>query len=386
MSGAAKGRIDCKQIAGVTGPLTVGTAFISLYKAFKILEGAGKVIEVANNWGGGSGFNYHDEASPIGTTGFFVFRIPPKAPRAYSLYILVQYVNASSLAAAANFKINGGTTGSTNGMLGISFAAALSSAGADLSPWAGGTAKLGADAKASPTWAVPADGSKLWIGNRSNNASGSFVATHSDTHTLFANVTAGALGTATRWGVVLDDDNVFFYLDAGDDGVSNIIACVQATLEASITTVPFSHVAFRVTGIFDGAIIGTTSGATDGFGAIEVCVPGPALGSALGTGKIGVLNAAQAVLSKFQPSSITSKYTEVQVSVGMEEGAALSYLGKLDAFVTALSNLANNSTLNLATAPRIVVGSSTVTQARLAFPWKVNATPLTATTRDGIDF
>lgn len=379
MSGTPKGRIDCKVDVGVGTKDISSSAFVSLYQAFKELEAAGYVEEVANNWGNGSGFNYYNEASPIGTSGHFVFRLPPYGARTVSLYVLVLYAQSAALAGTA--RINGSNFSSDGGVA-ISFACAVDDEGNDASPLAAGvgTAKAGADARTSPFWAKPSGG-KLWVGNRSGNAGGSFAASGPDLHSLIN--FASSVTVTTRWGLIADRDSVIFYADQGDAGSPNVVAAVQMQLDAEMAAVcDCPYVGFRyalsANSLFNGA-----QGATNGTGLREVCVPF----ASDWAGKIGGLWCGAALTAVLQPNSLTSKYVEQGLEVAAYETPHFGLVGRLDAFVGMTSNLDRYDTLNLGSARQRFLLGHTKTEGKLVVPWDGATTPQSAgSTRVGVSF
>jgi hypothetical protein len=378
MSGTPKGRIDCLQLSGLSSINSVSTTFVSFYKGLKLLETAGYIEEIANNYGTGSGFDYYDTASPIGTSGFYVFRFPPYGSRVYSLYFLVQYVSSGTLGTANNVKYNN-SAANTYGNIGITFAACLDS-GVDTNPWLGGTAKAGADAKANPAWGGPV-GSELWLGNRTNASGGVNAATGSDTHRVSSDVNVSAYNI--RYGIIADRDNILFYYDRGDLGYQiNVVGSVMFEPTTEISSIySIYHSAFRWRGSGEGWFEYTISNPTANASPDEINVPFTSSSYCKG----GSYSSDKSVYNTFQPSTLTGKYQESTISVYSNEALNYGICGKLDTFMTSISNLNSCDTLN--SKSRIILGSSVAAEMKMVFPWDGSSTPQSAVTdRDGIDF
>ena len=385
MAGTPHGRINCYQTTGLANILMASTVFTSLYKGLKALEALGVTIEVSNNYGNGSGFDYHDGASPVGTSGFALFRMPPSCDRAYSLYLLLQYVDTGALGTTWNALYNGAAAHSY-GNVGVTFAAALDLLGVDSSPCAAGwgTDLDGADEKPSPAWATPAGG-KLWLGDRTNAVGGDDVATGSNLHKLA--VMAGGVPANSRWGVIADTDSIFFYFDLGDVGTPQIVAAAQfVPYDDFAEECPFLHASLRLnTGGADTTMFGLAIGNVAGSLTSEVTSPFHADGDA----KISGVSFSWGRDSDMQPSSLSSKYSDGPVELFAEEGLSHGLVGVFDRFLGFVSNLAGYNTLST-TAPRlriVISPSGALDDWKLSVPWDGTSTPQdVALDRDGVDF
>lgn len=386
MSGTVKGRIDCRQASGLTNLQTASTIFISMYKAMKDLEVAGYLVEAAN-FNQGAGFNYYNEASPTGTYAWALFRIPPVGARVYSVYIMLSHADQPS---ANGVYINGASVASTYGFISLDFCAALTAGGTDGNPWTGGTAKLGADARPSPVWTLPAGG-KMWVGCRENSTGGAQVATMRSSRGLWRGTAASPVTTATRWSVMMDLDSIVFFTDAGDDGSPAIVACVLVDTEASVAAVcPFKHALIHI----DPSqwpniqeVLKTTAvagGSTAGTEVYQLSMPYNAAGDT----KVGWMMAGAATISTQQPISLVSRYVEEQIRLYVHESPVFGAFGRADRFLCTLSNLSCYNTLNITAAKqRLVLGVSTVPEVKISVPWDGASTPQSVTTtRNGVTF
>lgn len=371
-----KGRIDCRQVTGITSVQMGSTIFVSIYKALKALETAGLLEEVANYSSSGY-INYWDESNPIDRFAHCVFRMPPSATRDYSVYMLVQYADRAS--DASNMYVNGANQTSLYGWIGIDFAAAVNYAGVDANPWAGTTGKAMADAKANPTWVKPSGG-KLWVGNRSNNTGGSNAATMRDTRGIYFGTSSNP--ATTRWSIIADEDNIAFVTEVGDDDTPLIVGCFKCDIPTEIKNVTTFDVAmfhYRYTGeVQVDGIIGNTAG-NDNKG--ELCVPY----ASDGAGKLGMFGSNLPSIYQLQPSTLVSKYMDGMVDIGVIDGVVAGYYGKVSDFFGLVANVACYDTLATTSVKnRIVYGTGTLTHRKVTLPWDGATTPQGLTDRDGI--
>lgn len=396
---AFHGRVACRLATGKDTKVIAGYLFSSLYATFKSCEALGLCAEVANNYGNGSGFNPPDDAiGPVGTSGTFVFRLPPTSKRAYSLYVICHYAQTAAL--SVNAKLNNGAITSYGGV-GVTFAAALNSGGADVSPLnkASGTQwttnMAGADVKGNPTCALPSGG-KLWLGDRSNSQSdGGNKVAMDNLHLLYNG--NNSTTHASRWSLVMDADNVMFAMDIGDDGQPIVIAAVMLERDSAAAAVcPFGHAVLR----YDcQQLPNGIQGATAGTGTIEFTVPFTTAGDARRAAISGYVTGAG--LSTYQPNSLTARYADGPLEFAVADGTAVGIAGTVERYtlgegeaavsvpvVGITSNVNNYDTLAVTAAmQRVVFGSATQAHAKLTFPWDGATQPQDPmTTELGVEF
>lgn len=387
MATTPHGRADCKQAAGLAGLAMSQTMFVSIYKALKALEARSLMTEVSCSWGNGTGFNYPDQASPIGTSGHVMMKMPETLARPHDVYVLVQLESST----IARCKVNGSNP-SAYGSIGIVFASALDSGGGFAVPFrttgsAGtffGTDCDGADeiptcdAGGKEKFVCPSGG-KLWVSCRSNNTGGSFATYKNDMMLLS---TPAATAAATRWYIMCDSDSIAFVADKGDDGTDSVVANVLFTPDTNIAaTIKFNTFAFRSSLSAPANYLETLIGTTAGTAADEICVPY----AAAGDGKIGSMWTGIAKQTAYHPSTISSEYSDGALDLGVVDGAVYGVAGAVDSFLGVTCGLKAYDTL--ATKSRLVIGGTSATDAKLTLPHDGTTTPQTAgSTRDGVDW
>lgn len=162
-----RGRIECRISPGATATTDF---FVTFHNFLLSLPG---VTRIACNFGAtGTGIDYRDAPTTIGTNAFAVFRFGSAIT---PFFVLVQCVNTTSTVASfaapglpGAVSINPGTSTAT---FGVTIAVAQRLDG--LSPWGGGIANVGADAKSSPVWTAGASALNVWP--RANAAGGTFA-------------------------------------------------------------------------------------------------------------------------------------------------------------------------------------------------------------------
>lgn len=251
--------------------------------------GVGVVERVACNYGrldagsGASGFGAIGSGSPIGHDGFALYRMKPAGSRVYSIYFLIQWGTSTYTLGTRTTTIGSIprvdpakwlNASNSAGVIGISVAAALTSGGADASPWLGTTANNGQDTKGTvlgtgPVWGAPVGGS-LFTWPRSNHTGGTHN-TNKENLGALVDVNNNAGVNPLRVHVAGDDQNLVIAIDAQADSTYNIFRIVEMTL-ATGNAHPFHHV---VSQDFAAYPIGTNTGygTTAGSATTEGSIP-----------------------------------------------------------------------------------------------------------------
>lgn len=187
--------------------------FVNLYRFLNgpLLSG-GYVEIVASNYGSsGTGFDYHDELTPVGENAWACFRWVTgsvggsTSNRGKNMYMLVQFADG------ANFGTSPGSPATLDGGTGdgVGISVAWLADGGD--PWNGGSGSLGSDAKGSPVWHPKS--STLYSLPRSNAIGG----THASLRQNTLNVN-DQTASPTRYHILADRDNLAIVVDANDNG------------------------------------------------------------------------------------------------------------------------------------------------------------------------
>ena len=216
-----KGRIECRiQPTGYAS----GDFFVTLHNFLLNLPNC---TRIACNFGsGGTGFDYADTNSGkvLGTNAFYVFRF---SSALIPFYVLVQMVtyNATGAAPGALAIASPGNLSNTLGAASnvgvcISIAQLLSGG----SPWAGGTANAGADAKGVAVWTAGA--STLISYPRVNSVGGTYATNCEGMMILnMMNVSASEAlpdlyinNGGSRIHLLADNENLMVLSDTGNNG------------------------------------------------------------------------------------------------------------------------------------------------------------------------
>ena len=176
-------------------------AFVAIVKEFDRV--GNNLTRIASNFGtAGTGFDYSFQANPPGENAWAVWS---KAAAAGTYYIAVQWSYNNVFGAAP------GNPGDVPTDFAVGIQMAYDTTGT--SPWNGGTANAGADAKGTPVWV--ANGGNLVVHPRSNGTSGTFATN------LEASVQAYQWGAANnRLQIVMDDDYVWIGHSEGSSPAS----------------------------------------------------------------------------------------------------------------------------------------------------------------------
>jgi hypothetical protein len=353
-----------------------------MYNALEALAVLGICTRIALYYGDtASGMDYTDGASPCGNNAFAVYRWETNAGRTWNWYLLIQYSYAAYPQTGSGSPVKILTSsGSTGTNIGVQCAVGLDAGGATASPWAGGTANAGADAKAANVWADPGGGCYVWP--RCNNLGGSApYPTNKHNLVQINSSTSGSSSVNARYHLIADDDCIAFLTDVTDTSVYTlgvVIAPFTPLFGLSVET-PLAMLASNALPFANASIFGTTTGngAQEG-GAQEARNNRPSM--------IYIDVPTKASSSAYQPNSQfnPAQYVEHQFAIYQGDGYA-GLVGYLDSFARYSYNVPTHSTLN--TRARVVFGTATQAEAKLTLPWDgVSADPGALTTRDGVTF
>lgn len=379
MGGTVIGRVDCVSIAG-GGPNGTQEIFTNLYAFMKRMEVATYATEIANNWGsGGTGFDFHDGGSPSGENAWAVFRMNVSAARpgggselgAY--YVLIQYADGTSFGTAP------GSPGKLNGSIGDGAGISVAFLEDGTSPWNGGTAKAGGDAKGTPVW-VPG-GSTLHVVDRANNPGGTYATNRENCIRALPDV----VSSQQRFHMLGDEDSLLFFGDTGL-GAAYDFYYVGIYEPLSYLTVSYPMVCIQ-----DGQLpldpaqlYGSTLGNTAREGGLTVA---DTIGPITGAFVVGFPGANLAAAGyNPNPQTGVSKYDELDVMVISNEAAptpSYGWCGNVTFFGMSWGMPTHDSNAAL---DKAVFGWTVATDWKCIVPWGGASPPGTGMIRTGRDF
>jgi hypothetical protein len=376
MSGTIVRKLDCKLSAAAVN-LENQEAFINCFNFFQQLVTAGHCTRIASQFGAsGSGFNYHDVASPAGENAFAVWRYGP-ASTVGTFYVLLQWATAS------NFGTSPGNPGVANGVAGFDGVGIAIAAKADgSSPWNGGTANAGADAKGSNVWT----GTGMHVLDRacsSHTTAGSFATNHENCLRVHR---TPALNSAPRMHLVGDADQFAILHSESDNGNYACFTAGRYAPRAGITPdLPLFALAHYVSG--GGVWASATTnpyGTAAGTGSSR---EGGILGRQSSTlvGVATLAEQADLMISTLQPNNQISP-TECDAFLPLlcylESGEG-GHVGTLiDGNVIRYCFSPSNHELN-ADGSRARMGVSAANSLRYSLSWDGGAAPGVGSTRAG---
>lgn len=191
-------------------------AFTTLYNYFQQHVAAGNATLHASNYGnGGTGFDFHDGANPSGENAWAVFEFLASAStkRTTDYYVLIQWADTTAF---GNSPGNPGQIdrASTDG---VGICVAYREGGG--SPWGGGTAAAGADAKSTPVWT----GTGLRVLKRTNVPSHSGLPAGTDSVAMDDTTRIVDMATLHRLSYIGDADMHMIMYDPNDTGATRFI-------------------------------------------------------------------------------------------------------------------------------------------------------------------
>lgn len=371
--------------------------------------GAGPIERIAGNFGrldvsnGAAGYGAIGSGTPIGHDGFVVYRFKPVGSRTYSIYMLIQWGTSTYTLGARTTTIGSvprvdpakwlSASNATN-VLGIAFAVALTSGGADASPWLGTTNNNGFDTKGTvlgtgPVWGAPGGGT-LFVWPRSNSTGGTH-ATNKENLASLLDVQNAAGALPIRAHFVGDDDNLVLCFDAQNDATYSITRFVDMTL-ATGNAHPIHHMLMQdVNG--SGVNAAGAFGSTTGNSTTEAGVPawnGTAydVRTLFQSFEVGILGSAT-----FQPSNQQQSGGVTQLAYNAmntiyyacNEATMYGLVGVAKDFAPLVYNInvhdKDAGLLNVAIGPLNTLGSY-----KFMIPWDGATTPASGTTPAGVNF
>lgn len=390
MAGSIRGRLDCKSAAGgATTTIQTNRNVQAMYATiYNFLANHPNVSLVANHYGNSAsgtylapptntrGIGYWDESTNFGYDAFSVWYFG-SALHPWYLFLELPAQQGSTLPNGSKFL--GSTAPGSLAPIGMSAAWALNGAGAVASPWAGGTAKAGADARADGSnnrWTDPGGG--VWVLPRSNNLYGDNT-TNKANSTSLVRIDGGGSGTSLCYNIWADDDSFCVAYDANDANVWSVAGIFRVTPRASLTY-PRPYLMLTQTGSLPAVPTssgGSTTGAADGGGVIMPTGHVGSLVRAWTTDRYATLQAN----ANFQPGNVSgsSLYEEWAIKIAANEASTTnSYglLGDVDSNMLreAYNVVAANTNVG---ATRIYLGSATTAAYKYSLKWDGSTTPRT---------
>lgn len=381
MSGTPHGKVDCK-LSITSAANTHQEAFITVVKFMDdVMVANGYATRIASQYGAsGSGFNYHDVANPAGENAFGVWRFGA-ADTPGNFFVLVQW------AQSANFGTTPGNPGVVNGVAaadatGIAIAARENGT----SPWAGGTANAGADAKGATVWTD--DGSIVHVLDRacsSHTTAGSFATNRENCLRVHETL---SINNASRIHCVGDADQFAILCSQPDDGNYSCFTAGRYVPRAGMT----QELPLFALAQYPGTPAFWLSGAANPFGTgagTGTTREGGILGSdpskLVGAAAITVLDEAMNVA--FQPNNQISPVESegYPPKVYYAESGEGGEVGELDGNILLYTMTPNNHELN-ATGTRARMSTSASNVKRWSIPWHSGGAPGTNGSRAGVTF
>lgn len=385
MSGTPKGKIECYHNTGNVDT-NAQEMYINLYNFWKNLETAGYATEISLQWGdGGSGMDYHDGANPCGTNSFFVFKMNQAGSgRTYiEPYVTFQYTDTSNFGQVGTAGYPGwinGTIGTSGANIGFQVAWAFEADGTTAAnPWAGGTAKAGADAKAIPIWAAPGGGT-VHVFPRPNNHGAPYSVWKDYYASLFY-----VAATAQTWRVHMGADRDFFFWCA-DGADSNEYErngfFGQFSPHAGITwNHPFVCYADQAdlppTPNFN---YGFTTGTGDNHGAVML----PDVNDGL-RAPIRFQQLANFYDTAIHPNTVVNEFDEMPLTISCHEAGYEGLCGQIGGVIFEMYDIAVHDT-SVGLDRMVVSDTLALAASKLSMPWDGVTIPKSGTTRAGVDF
>lgn len=397
-----KGKIEVRINSGIRA---TGEYFVSLHNFLSGTCSSIGVTRIASNYGsGGTGFGYWDtspSATP-GTNAWAVFRF---GNAQIPFNVLIQVVNINSanvttLGANTNVTVPASNVGNQSTYYGVLITVAQRLDGTN--PWAGGTANVGADAKATTVW-TPGT-STLIAYPRTNSVGGGFATNREGCMNLnYVNLQVATGGAndqtndiynyGTRSQFLADENNLLIVDDTGANGNNKHFYFGKYVPRPGVNPQAPYVCMNQMYQLHDPIV------ARYNYGSVNQTVGVNNYATTIGDGGICHPTAsngvklvypdyvANAMSTFYQPNrTVTnqSRYELFPVYIGMNESTTVGLLGSID-FFRLISNVPTyytNSEKTLA----VFGGSSGNTTTKLAIPWDGKTSPGSGISREGIDF
>lgn len=292
------------------------------------------------------------------------------------VYILLQWAYSGSIGGSP------GNPGTGQNASSVAVSYALDTSGGN--PWAGGTANLGADVKTANVWA--AAGGTLLVWPRANSVGGSGAVTKSYMQTIS---TFSSGGVATRFSLVMDDDNIFTIWDNGADSSYNIVHFFGKYLPRSGIT-PTTGAGFvsltdnaLSTGDWSTSVVyGSLAGATQYEGGAVVAAADNVRSCSLMY--LGTLNNGQQspnpLVSQLDIHDIFLRFNDANVPT------KYGLFGKIDPSFLALVTACNSNDANAGLTKAVVGYNDTTFRYKFLIPWGGGVAPGSGVTVQGTQF
>lgn len=386
MSGTIRGVID-----GLTNETTEFRDGSNIFKTwFDAIEAHPNTTRVALQYGNGaSGTDFWDGANPSGTNAFAVWSMAATAARPYVYYFAIQgggAVGATYGAVPGDPGTHTGQTSSNSGQLTVCAAIGV---GGDSNPWNGTTNNDGTDRKGGSSalpngndglggvWRVPVGGTDVICFPRTNNPGGSAEGANAVTRRGSMIAFNAGSQAATRYHLVMDDDNLVFYTDVGNNGGGQFCFLGPYDPHPSLT-VTYPFLCFGTTGTIE---FGTSNEGLSGVATPD--------GSAYPVMRLN-MDTVSSLTAANEPNLLFTvpQYDLISFYVQVVEPPAQGLVGAFgdsnDSFFLWTYNVPWRSTSGSLT--RAVIGSATLAQWKPSIPWDGATVPGTTLTRAGIVF
>lgn len=396
-----KGKIEVRINPGIRA---TGEYFVSLHNFLSGTCSSIGVTRIASNYGsGGTGFGYWDtspSATP-GTNSWAVFRFG-NAQIPFNVLIQVVNINSSNgttLGANTNVTVVPNSVASNTTNYGVLITVAQRLDGTN--PWAGGTANVGADAKATTVWT--AGTSTLIAYPRTNSVGGSFATNREGCMVLNeVNLSNWGLGVndlnndiytyGTRSHFLADENNLLIVDDTGSNGTNKYFHFGKYVPRPGINA-QAPYVCMNQMYVLHDPIVArynygsVTQPAQNNFsntiGDGGVCHPTASNGVKLMYPDY-VANAMNAFYQPNKTVTNIARHEIFPVYVGMNEAPYYGLLGSID-FFRQISNVPTYYT-NPDRTLAVFGGAASNQSTKLAIPWDGKTSPGSGISREGIDF
>jgi hypothetical protein len=383
---AVHGRIEIRIDSGSTASTDF---FVTLHNFLLGLPGVTRIA--SSNGSGGTGIDYRDAPTTIGTNAFAVFRF---GNAQIPFYVLIQCVNTTgsgtAIATPGNFSTypGGGTTS-----FGVMIAIAQRLDGT--SPWAGTTTNNGTDTKSSPVW-TPGT-SALSVFPRANAVGGAF-ATNREAMMMLNTVNLGSteadqdiFAFGMRAQFLADDDSLMIMQDRSSDGSFAWFFFGRYTPRPGLSIQAPYVCLQQQNGTNDPIVPSYTWGSTtqstsltwvssgDGGIAHPVVASGVKIVATDGTNTM--FNSVQ--YSPNRASGTAGRFDLVPVYVVINETPNIGFLGTIPFFRTAY----NLPPMYLSPDRKLAAfGNGSISSGKIVVPWDGITAPNSGINRQGISF
>ena len=362
MAGTKRGTIDALMAEGDE----FANAEAAFQNIYDLLTGHPNTTLISLSWGaGGTAATFGN----WGTNAFFVFRFDTNAGRDHAWYLFVK-CNITSSQAIAGVQVNGQTPSSGNGQI---FASAAVGIGGDENPWQGTTDADGADTHPTQFWDAPSAGTAAQVVPASNSTSGTDGTNRENGLLVFDQSTYGDM----RYHVVADDDAIIFGYDDGDNGSYSFY--VLGALENPNPGITWDALPLCSAGHVQSDF-GTTATSTDldkhgcvhpdgteaSWECLECSVYSP--------------NTED---TQVHPNDLSTAWDFFYLNMASRTTGASGWVGVLPMVRWAYNFPTNDTDTDM---DWISLGTITVADGKVMFPWDGATTPQSSLDRNGVDF